>query len=49
MKQTKSHKMRFKQPKNGDQLSSKLTPRSKRNKNNEKHKRKTPTKIKQLG
>jgi hypothetical protein len=39
MKQTKACKTRFKQPQNGIKLSPKPTPRSKRNKTKEKHRR----------
>jgi hypothetical protein len=39
MKQTKARETRFKQPQNGAKLGLKPTPRSKRNKTSEKHKK----------
>jgi len=39
MKQTKTHKMRFKQPQNEDRSKLKLTPRSKKNKTRERHRK----------
>jgi hypothetical protein len=38
VEQTRAHETRFKQPQNGVGLSSKPTPRSKRNRTREKHK-----------
>jgi hypothetical protein len=40
VEQTRAHETRFKQPQNGVGLSSKPTPRSKRNRTREKHKKK---------
>jgi hypothetical protein len=39
IKQTKACKMRFKQPQNGVRLSSKPTPKSKKNRTRDKHRR----------
>jgi hypothetical protein len=39
MKQKKAHEMRLKQPQNGARLNLKPTPRSKKNRTKEKHKK----------